>query len=136
MAAEAGADGVVDDVTADGRELVLVLDLPAPEAFTEKVAPATVASIEALGVAAVEPLEARRQLGDRRLDHQVVVVDHQAERVEAPVVLADDERQQSHEVAAVVVVAVDRDLPGAASRHVEEPVGEDVAGQPCHLLPQ
>jgi hypothetical protein len=54
------------------------------------VTPPAVASVESLRVAAVELLEPRGELGDGRLDDEVVMVGHQAERVDAPVVLADD----------------------------------------------
>jgi hypothetical protein len=139
VAAEPGADRVVNDVAANGTELVLVFDGAAPEPLAEEVTPAAVAAVEALGVAAVQPLEAGRELGDGRLDDEVVVVPHQAEGVQAPVVLGDDESEEPEEVAAVVVVAVDRDLPGAAGRDVEEPVGEHVsrqAGHPARLRRQ
>jgi hypothetical protein len=91
-----------------------------------------VARVEPLRVAAVEALEARRQLRDRGLEDEVVVVRHQAGGVHAPVVLADDDAEEPKEDAAVVVIAVDRDPPGPTRRHVEEPVGEDVSRQPCH----
>jgi hypothetical protein len=94
--------------------------------------PPAVACIEALGVASVEPLEAGRQLRDRGLDHQVVVVRHEADGMHAPVVLPDHDAEEPEEEAAVVVVAVDRNPSRAARRHVEEAVGEDVSRQPCH----
>jgi hypothetical protein len=72
---------VRDDVAADGVKLVLVLDLPAPEALAEEVTPADVASVETLGIAAVQLLEACGQLREGRLQHEVVVVRHEAERV-------------------------------------------------------
>jgi hypothetical protein len=126
MAAKAGSDRVRDDVAADGDELVLVFDRAAPEALAEQVSPAGVSSVEALGVAAVEALEACRHLCDGRLDDEVVVVRHQAKGVQAPVVLPDDRAEQPEERAAVVLVAVDPDLSGAPRGDVEEAVGEDV----------
>jgi co-chaperonin GroES (HSP10) len=134
MAAEAGANGVRDHVSADSRELVLVLDRTAPEALAEEVPPATVASVEALRVAAVQALEPSGELRDGRLHDKVVVVRHQAERVQAPVVLADDDPEEAEEEPAVVVVAVDRDLPSATRSDVEVAVGEDVAWQPRHAV--
>jgi hypothetical protein len=130
--AETGPHRVRDHVAANGRELVLVFDRTAPEALAEEVAPAPVASVEALRVAAVELLEAGRELGDRGFDDEVVVVRHQAEGVQAPVVLGDDDSEEPEERAAVVIVAVDGDLPGPARGEVEEAVGEDVARQACH----
>jgi hypothetical protein len=49
-----------------------------------------VASVERLRVVAVEALEAGRELLDGRLDDEVVMVRHQAEGVEPPVVLPHD----------------------------------------------
>ncbi len=88
MTAQPGAHGILDDVAADRGELVLVLDRTAPEPFAEEMAPASVARVEALRVAAVQPLEPGGQLGDGRLYDEVVVVGHQAERVYAPAVFA------------------------------------------------
>jgi co-chaperonin GroES (HSP10) len=132
MAAEAGADGVRDDVPADRCELVLVLDRAAPEALAEEVPPPAMPSVEALRVATVQALESGGKLRDRRLHDEVVVVRHQAERVEAPVVLVDDDPEEAEEEPAVVVVAVDRHLPSPARCDVEVAVGEDVAWQPRH----
>jgi hypothetical protein len=56
---EPGANRVVDDVAADRAELLLVLDLAAPEALAEQVSPPAVASVESLRVAAVQLLEPR-----------------------------------------------------------------------------
>jgi len=130
--AQTGTDRVRNDVPADSGELLLVLDLAAPESFAEKVAPAAVACVEPLGVPAVQLLEPGRELRDGRLYDEVVVVRHQAERVQAPVVLADDEAEESQEDPAVVVVPVDGDPSGTARGDVEPAVGEDVSRQPCH----
>jgi hypothetical protein len=91
-----------------------------------------VARVESLRVAAVEALESRRELGDGRLDDEVVVVRHQAEGVEPPVVLPHDEAEEAEEDATVVVIPVDRDPSGSAGGDVEVAVGEDVAGDSRH----
>jgi hypothetical protein len=134
MAAESGAYRVLDDVAADGCKLLLVLDGSAPEPVAEEVAPAAVACVEPLGIAAVQALESRRKLRHGRLDDEVVVIRHQAEGMEAPVVLAHDRREQAQEEAPVVVVAIDRDLPGPTRRHVKVAVGEDVSRQTRHAV--
>jgi hypothetical protein len=134
MTAQSGADGILDHVAADRDELLLVLDRTAPEPLAEEMAPASVARVEALRVAAVQPLEPGRQLGDGRLEDEVVVVGHQAERVHAPVVFAHRCCEQAQEDPAVVVVPVDRDLSGTTRRHVKEAVEEDVSRQPRHPL--
>ena len=127
MAAQAGADGILDDVPANGDQLVLVLDRATPEALAEQVTPAAVAGVEGLGIAPVESLEAGGELRDRCLDHQVVVIRHQAERVEAPVVSAHDDVEEAEEELAVLGIAVDRNLSGPTRGHVEVAVGEDVS---------
>jgi hypothetical protein len=133
--AQAGTNRVRHDVAADGGELVLVFDLSTPEALAEEVAPAAVASVERLRVAAVELLEPGRELRDGRFHDEVVVVRHQAEGVQAPVVLADDEAEEPEEEAAVLVVPVDLNPSGAAGGDVEHAVGEDVPRKPGHRLP-
>jgi hypothetical protein len=52
-----------------------------------------VAPVEPLCIAAVELLKSRGELGDGRLDDEVVVVRHQAKRVQAPAVLPDHEAE-------------------------------------------
>jgi hypothetical protein len=132
--AEPGADGVLDDVATDVGQLVLVFDLSAPEALAEEVAPPAVASVEPLRVAAVELLEPRGELGDGRLDDEVVMVGHQAERMDAPVVPAHDEAEEAEKGAAVVVVAVDGDSAGTPRGDVEPAVRKDVSRQAGHGL--
>jgi hypothetical protein len=61
------------------------------------------------------------------LDDEVVVISHQAERVARPAEATDDVREHAQEGAAIVVVAVDEDAPGAARGDVEEAVGEVAA---------
>jgi hypothetical protein len=93
--AQARTHRIRDHVATDGDELVLVLDLAAPEALAEEVAPPAVPRVESLCVATVELLEPRRELRDGGLEHEVVVVGHQAERVDCPGVLADDEFEEA-----------------------------------------
>jgi hypothetical protein len=93
-----------------------------------------VASVEPLGVAAVQALESRRELLDGRRHDEVVVVRHQAEGVQLPLVPPDDEAEKPEERAAIVVVAVDGDAPSAAGGDVEEAVGEDVTRHARHRV--
>ena len=132
MADEAGAHRILHDVLADRRKLLLVHDRSAPEALAEEMAPAAVTGVEALRVAAVQALETCGELGHCRLEDEVVVVRHQAERVEGPIMLPHDRAEQSQEDAAIVVVSVNRDLPGSPCSHVEVAVGEDVSRQARH----
>jgi hypothetical protein len=54
--AEAGAHGVRDDVLADLRQVVLLVDHAAGEAAGEEVSEPVVSPVELLGVAAVQEL--------------------------------------------------------------------------------
>jgi hypothetical protein len=132
VTAQSGANGVLDHVAADCGKLVLVFDRAAPEPLAEEMTPAPVAPVEALRVASVQSLKAGGQLRHGRLDDEVVMICHQAERVHAPVVLAHGAGQEAEEDPAVVVVPVDRDLPCPTRSHVKEAVGEDVPRQSRH----
>jgi hypothetical protein len=85
-----------------------------------------------LCVDAVEALEPVGELLAQRLDHEVVVVRHQAERVDEPLVPDDDIRQEPEKEAAVGVVEEDRGSRHAAGTDVIDAVGEEVSGQARH----
>jgi hypothetical protein len=69
--------------------VAVVLYDPGGEALAEQMAPALVAAVEGLGVDAVEAAHAVGEAPELGLDDQVVVVRHQAEAVDAPVVALD-----------------------------------------------
>jgi hypothetical protein len=81
-----------------------------------------VSEVERLRVVAVQELHSGRELLPPRLDDEVVVVAHEAERVAAPVVLHDGDAEQEEEELAVVVVEEDGDPAGAARTDVKDPV--------------
>jgi len=81
--------------------VVVVLDDPAGEALAEEVAPALVAAVERLRVDAVEAVHAVGEAPELGLDDQVVVVRHQAEGVDAPVVPLDGLSEQAEEEAVL-----------------------------------
>src|SRR5262249_58138353 len=91
--AEASSSGFSEHV-GDGRdELLAGGDRARPEAVTEEVAPAAMSEVERLRVVAVQELHPVGELLAPRLDHEVVVVAHQAERVAAPLVLRDGDAE-------------------------------------------
>jgi hypothetical protein len=92
---ETGAEGVQQDVLGGGCEVAVAFHEPGGEAVAEQVAPAPVAAVERLGVGAVEALQAVREAPELGLDYEVVVVRHQAERMDAPVVPLDLSRQEA-----------------------------------------
>jgi hypothetical protein len=63
--------------------VILVVDDPREEALLEQMAFATVSSVEALRVQAVQPVHHRRQLLAGRLHDEVVVRAHHAPREQA-----------------------------------------------------
>jgi hypothetical protein len=87
--AESRADGVLDDVAAYGVQVALVLDCPRREAVCKEVSEAPVPLVEGLRVAALETLEAARELGLGAVQDEVVVRGHEAERVQRPAVSLD-----------------------------------------------
>jgi hypothetical protein len=96
----------------------VVSDHARAEAFAEQMALAPPAEVEALRVTATQVLDAGRELRLRRVDDDVVVVRHQAEHVDSPLVAVDRLREEREERAAVMVVADDVGAVHAAGRHV------------------
>jgi len=82
--------------------VVLVFDDPGREALAEEVTPAFVAAIERLRVDAVEAAHAVGEAPELGFHDQVVVVRHQAEGVDAPVVPLDGLRKEGEEEAVFV----------------------------------
>jgi hypothetical protein len=134
VGAEARPDRVPADVLARVAEVLLGVDHPRGVPIPEEVSPAAVAGVEPLRVHAVQALHPERQLRDGRLDDEVVVVRHQAERVEPPAEPLGALGEQAEEGDPVEVVAEDRGLVDAVGRDVEDPVGElhtQDARHPC-----
>jgi hypothetical protein len=88
------------------------------------MAPAAVPEVEALRMRPAQVLDAGGELGLRRLEDEVVVVAHQAEGVDPPVVAIDGAAEEAEERESVLVVAHDRRAVDPARRHVEEAVGQ------------
>src|SRR6266851_2646608 len=89
------------------------------------MSPTPVPAVEALGVVTVEELHAVGEILACRVEHEVVVVRHQAEGLTCPFVLVDDECEEAEEVppvAGVVVFCLIRDTPRS---DVKEPIRED-----------
>ena len=82
--------------------MVLVFDNPGREALAEEVTPALVAAVEGLRVDAVEAAHAVGEAPELGFDDQVVVVRHQAEGVDPPVVSPDGLGKEGEEEAVLV----------------------------------
>jgi len=120
--AEAGADRILQDVAADPEVVVLRLDHLRPEPSLEDMAHLSVARVERHRVEAVEGVHAFGDVGVRRLHDEVVMVRHQAVRVNGPASRTRHLAEELAEELAVVVTAVDRRAADAPRHHVVDPV--------------
>jgi hypothetical protein len=82
-----------------------------------------------LGVAAVQELHAGGELRACALEHEVVVVAHQAEGVQAPAEPLDRLPEQAEEEAAIVVVQVDQRTRDPAAADVVDPIRKQRRGR-------
>jgi hypothetical protein len=97
------------------------------------VSAAVVAQVEALGVDPVQDVHASGEVRPGRLDDQVVVRIHEAERVAAPGIALDDVREEREEPKAIVVVPEDDGAGDAVRGDVEEPVRENPPENASHV---
>jgi hypothetical protein len=127
-------DRIVDDVLERRLVLVLRLDQLRREAAAEDVVAAAVPLIERTCVLAIEVAHAVRKIRKRRLDDEVVVVAHQAARVQLPAVSARDATQDVDERVAILVVEHNRRAVVAARRHVIVGASGDETGLATHRV--
>ena len=111
-------DGILDDVLKGRVVLLLGFDHLRPVTPAEDVVLASVSLVESSGVGAVQVAHALVEVGEGRLDEEVVVVPHQAPHVHPPLVALLDPPEDVQEDDPVFVVAHDR--------HVVVPTGSDV----------
>ena len=131
---EAGADGVLEDVLDGRRQVPVGLDDPGSEAVAEEMAPALVPAVERLGVRSVEALEAVRQSPELGLHDEVVVVRHQAEGVDPPVVPLDFARQEAQEPAIVVAGTERGRARDASCGDVVDALQREFSTRPPHAV--
>jgi hypothetical protein len=125
-------DRVVEDVSEGFLILLFGLDLFGPEAPAEDVVLAGVAVVERPGVLAVQVAHSVREVRERCLEEQVVVVAEQAAGVHAPAVTSADAPQDLREDGAVPVVAEDRCVVIAFRPDVVVRAGGEVAAGSAH----
>jgi hypothetical protein len=125
-------DRVVEDVVEGRAVLLLGLDRSRPEAAAEDVVPAAVPFVEGTCVLAVQVAHARREVGQRGLDEQVVVVAEQAAGVQAPAVAPANAPQDPDEDLAVAVVQEDRRVVVPLRADVVARAGFRVAKRSSH----
>jgi hypothetical protein len=124
----------VDDVFQGRLVLLLRLDQLRPVAAAKEMVLATVLLVESARVAAVQVSHARVEVRGRGLDDEVVVVPHQAARVQAPAVAPFDASQQVEEDDAVLAVEHDRCAVVPAGHDVVVGTGEEWAMGSSHSV--
>ena len=125
-------DRVVEDVVEREVVLVLGLDHRRPEALPEDVVLAAMAFVEGAGVLAVEVSHAVGEVGQGRLDEQVVVVAEQTAGMEPPAVPPSDAPQDVQEDRAIPVVQEDRGVVVPLCSNVVVGPGGEVAMWTSH----
>ena len=103
--------------------MVVVADLPEREPVAPEVAAAPVPRVERLRVDAVEAVHGSRERFPWALDDEVVVVRHQAERVDVESERLYRPTEQGQEESAVLPVEEDAPPLDTARRHVPDAVG-------------
>jgi len=83
-----------------------LLDEDRPKAGLEDVPAAAVAAVETLSVDAVHLPHREREVGERRLEQQVVMAAHQAVAVAQEAVAIDSRGEQREEAPAVGIVEI------------------------------
>lgn len=92
------------------------------------------ALVEQLRVAAIQTLEAARELDARGVKHEVVVRRHQAERVDRPVEAFDAGAHMRQEHSPVGIVSDDGASVDPARDHMEVAIRKCGSKHPWHVL--
>ena len=100
--------------------------------FMEQMTAAMPLKVDVLSVSPVEQLHPHRQVRLRRLDKQVFVIGHQAERVQLPAVLANHPRQPFKPPTTVRIVPHDATAVVAATDDMVQRPGKLDSEGACH----
>jgi hypothetical protein len=90
------------------EQMRLLLNDDRLETTLEDVARSVVTPVEVLGIAGVQSMHPPRKRRTSRFQQEVVVVSHQAIRVEEPGLIGDDGGEKIQEMTAIGGVAKDR----------------------------
>ena len=107
----------------------LVVDHVRREPLLVEMSLAAMATIESLGIHAVQPVHTGRKTVAGRFDEEVVVRAHEAPCVQPPTEHLDDLAEQPPERFSIEVVDVDMSSADAVGRHVEEAVLGEVGSR-------
>ncbi len=122
--AEPGLDRVPSEVPREFEEVPITFDLPGVEATLKEVPVAPMPMVEVLCVTAVQPLHPTREVARRRLEHEVIVVRHQAVAVPDPASHTTQLLEHPEKVSAVLLVEEDGLPSVSAACDVEESSGD------------
>jgi hypothetical protein len=125
-------DWVVEDVLQGRAVLLFGLDHAGPEAAAEDVIPPAVSFVEGAGVLSVQVAHALREVRERGLDEQVVVVAEETARVQPPAVALADAVQDLDEDRAIGIVQKDRRVVVPLRADVVVPAGLGMAKRSSH----
>ena len=117
--AEAGANRILDDITARFGEVALGFDAPRGESVCKEVAEAAMSFVEPLSVASIQALEAAGEIASSGVEYEVVVRRHETEGVDGPAVGLHARAHERKELAPVVIVPEDRAVADPPRDYVE-----------------
>ncbi len=113
--------------------MLLVAHLPQREAVSPEVPAPAVSRVERLGVEPVHSVQRAREQLARAVDHEVIVVRHQAQGVDVELESVDGPPELSEELSPVVAVEVDLSPLDTARRRVPDAVlGKGRSGEAGH----
>jgi hypothetical protein len=130
---EAGSNGVQHDVPGQLEQMRLAFDHLVVKAALEQMSGEFVAPVEPVGVHAVQPVHALRDVSFPCLDEEVVVIRHQAVRVAEPSQAINRLLYQLQEAGPVVCIDEDVLLAIPTRRHVVDRAGGLDARRSGHL---
>ena len=115
-------DRIQDHITADLKQIPLLLNQDRLEPTLKEMADSLVPPVEPLGVDSVKLPHPGGKPAIHRLDHQMIMVGHQAVSMAPPVVALIDVPEQIEEVASIGINAEDgAPLIPAGRRMVDRP---------------
>src|SRR5262245_16870722 len=112
--------------------MFVALDSPGPKATLEDVTGGFVTFVEASRVSTVQPMHSLRELLLRRLDDEVVVIWHQAERLDVPVEALLDAQERRTKLCVVGVSPKDGGAFGTTSSHMEDAIRQRASRNARH----
>ena len=112
------SNGIQDHIAAQLQQMRIAFDENRFVPPLKEVSASTMTEVEPLGVPAIQPLHPRGEIAPRGLEQQMVVVPHQAVRMEPPELIADHSPENRKESIAISIIAKDRRALVSPTRHM------------------